>query len=135
MEIEFEKKSIESLRTAIKKFPNEVKSKVKYFLVRGMAVYRKGVISSPWRMGSGGGGSPVKTGNLRDMHRTEFSDFEARLIPETPYAPYVHGLNGQTINKRGVQLRPWLDYTMIAKDKEIKQLEKNLLDYITKTLT
>ena len=135
-EFQLNSKDLESLKAAIARNPQRVRSEVGKFLVRGMAVYNRGVIRNPWRVGSGGGGAPVATGNLRDTHRREISVWEARIGPDpmrAPYAKYVHGIDGYP--RRGTyELRPWLDWVFAHSEPEIMKLEGALLDTITADL-
>ena len=123
-------KGLAELRKAIQRNPQNVLREVRNFLTESLATYRRGIIRSPWKMGSEGGGSPVSTGNLRDTHRTEVNLMSARIFPTVPYAPYVHGVGGATENVRGVQLRPWLDFVKEDKEAWIRALEDRLLSRI-----
>ena len=109
---------------AIRRNPQVVRQEVKNFLVRGMAVYRQGIQRSPWRIGKGGGGSPVATGALRDTHQVTYSEWEAKIEPTTKYAEYVHEGTSR------MQSRPWLEDAKDTSDSRIKALELELLDKI-----
>jgi hypothetical protein len=127
---------LKELQRAIKRNPQKVQSEARKFLVRGMAVYKSGIIRNPWRMGSSGGGSPVAAvhgGNLRDTHHTEVSGLQARIFPTASYAPYVHGIEGYP-RKRTYQLRPWLIYVKNTKEGEIARLQDELLHNIVRDL-
>lgn len=123
------KKGFAELRRAVQRNPRAVKREVGVFLSRGIAVLNRQVIRNPWRMGAGGGGAPVDTGNLRDTHRREINQWNARIYPTAPYAPYVHGIEGFP-RKRSYQLRPWLDYATEKGEPEVRQLERRLLKNI-----
>jgi hypothetical protein len=121
---------LKEFQAALKRNPVKVATEVKTFIVRGIAKYNEGIIRNPWMMGSSGGGAPVDTGNLRDTHVRQIKAFEGRIYPTAPYASYVHGLDGKKRSKRGLQLRPWMDYVFNKKDKEIRDLQKTLLKNI-----
>lgn len=125
---------IKEFEAALKRNPSKVATEVKSFIVRGISIYNQGIIRNPWKIGMDGGGSPVKTGNLRDTHRRVIKKFEGRIFPTAPYASYVHGIGGQTMSKRGVRLRPWMQYVFDKKDKEIRELQKKMLKNIVADL-
>ncbi len=133
MDFEIDQLQMQSLREAVRRNPAKVLSETKNFLTKGMAEYNKGVIRSPWRMGGSGGGAPVATGNLRDTHRREITQWEARIYPTADYAPYVHGIKGFP-RKRTYQLRPWLDYVQQQYDAQIQILQGNLLNNLVNDL-
>lgn len=127
---------LKELRAAIKRNPQRVLDEARLFFTRGLASYRQGVLNSPWRMGSSGGGAPVATGNLRDTHKTQINKLEASIGPNltaAPYAPYVHGIKGYP-RKRAYQLRPWLDYVKKNREGDIKRLYGEMLKNITADL-
>ncbi|HEY1037155.1 MAG TPA: hypothetical protein VGE62_01075 [Candidatus Paceibacterota bacterium] len=132
--LDYSFEGLEELKTAVARNPEKVIKEVAAFFVRGMAVYNRRIIRNPWRMGERGGGAPKDTGNLRDTHKREIQQWQARIYPSAPYAAYVHGLNGKTMNSRGVQLRPWLHYAYAESDSEIMELEKGLLEKIVNNL-
>lgn len=148
-EFSLDSKSVAALKAAIARRPRTVRTEVGKFLVQGMAVYNRGIIRQPWRMGGAGGGVPVsndprykrpyqrqKSGNLRDTHKRTIEAFEARIGPDTsraPYAAFVHGLEGYP-RKRSYQLRPWLDFVFKKSENEIKGLESKLLDTLVNDL-
>lgn len=112
----------ERFEKILEESPKKVLDLIKDFLQRGIAVYKRGVINNPWRIGMQGGGAPVATGNLRDTHGTMFNQLDAAIFPsldDAPYAPYVH------------KERPWLDFVQESNEKEIQKLEKDLIDNIT----
>jgi phage gpG-like protein len=127
-------KGLKELQAAVRRNPQKVITEVGKFLVRGIAVYNRRIIRSPWKIGGNGGGAPTSTGNLRDTHVKEIRPWDALIAPTAPYAAYVHGLNGQQVNSRGVQLRPWLDYAYQDGEKEIAKLQEDLITEIVSDL-
>lgn len=135
---------IKELRAAVKRNPQKVRDEVRLFLTRGLSVYKQGILRSPWRVGSAGGGSPVsndpryarpnqkvRSGNLRDSHKTVINGFLGRIkadISHAPYAGYVHD------GTRRMKKRPWLTYVKKTKEGEIKKLYENMLTNIVKDL-
>jgi len=113
---------------AIKRNPQFISNEVKKFITRALAKYKSGILNSPWRTGGSGGGSPVATGNLRDTHRSEVGNFEGRIYPTSRYSEFVH----EGTNK--MRARPWLDFVKKDKDREIKDLEKEMLKNIVQNL-
>lgn len=127
---------LNELRAAIAKNPQNVLDRTRVFLTRGLAVYKKTIISSPWVMGGSGGGSPKDTGHLRDTHVTTVDALRATIGPNiqvAKYAPYVHGIAGMA-RKRSYQLRPWLDYTKQTNESKIETLYRALLKDIVSGL-
>jgi hypothetical protein len=122
MEYSFDENHVRSLERAIQRNPQVVIVEVGKYLVRGIAVLNRGILRNPWRTGMAGGGAPVRTGNLRDTHSREVSQFSARVFPIADYAEKVH--TG----------RPWLDYVFDTSQEELQQLEGVLLDNVTKDL-
>jgi hypothetical protein len=122
MEVRFDENQLRSIEQAIKRNPQTVLLEVGKFLARGMAVYNRGIIRSPWRVGMLGGGAPVATGNLRDTHRKTVSQWSASISPNASYAEEVH------------KERPWLDHVFNTSRQEIEKLENDLLDKITEDL-
>ena len=114
--------TIKQLTRAFEKFPKKVKIEGKLYLVRGLREYKKVAFqSSPWRVGQSGGGVPVKTGNLKEQHRTKIKDLEGRFgvsDKRVKYAPYVH------------KYRPWLDYAKNKADKSVEKHYKVFMDNI-----
>lgn len=122
MEIAFDEKQYRALQSAIQRNPRVVVSAVGRFLIKGIAVLKRGIIRSPWHIGMTGGGAPVRTGNLRDTHAREASPMSARIFPTASYAESVH------------VGRPWLDHVAKTSNEEIKRLENELLEAIVKDL-
>ena len=121
----------DEFRKAIEKNPQFIANEVKKFITRALARYRSGIINTPWRMSGSGGGSPVAMlngGNLRDTHRSEVGNFEGRIYPTARYSEFVHEGTGK------MKARPWLDFVKKDKDKEVKDLEKELLTNIVHNL-
>lgn len=133
MSFKLDIQGLKELQNAVRRNPERVRIEAGKFLVRGIAIYNRIILRNPWRMGMGGGGAPVDTGNLRDTHRREISTWRARIFPTAPYAPFVHGIEGFT-RRRSYQLRPWLDFAQERGDKEIRQLEKEMLQSIVSDL-
>ena len=131
---------LKELRAAIARNPQKVLDEARYFLTRGLASYKSGIINDPWRIGGKGGGVPVsndpryprkfqrqRSGNLRDTHITEINGLEGRIGPNlqlAPYAKYVHH------GTRRMQGRPWLDYVKQNKEGEIEKLYRGMLNNI-----
>lgn len=128
---------LDQLKKSLLKSPEIIKEEVGKFLQRGLAVYTRVILNNPWSMGMSGGGVPVARkngGNLRDTHFKSVEPWKAVIRPTAPYASYVHGLDGKKFNKKGVQLRPWLDYAVDKGKKDIEKLEEELLENIVATL-
>ena len=139
---------IKSLKEAIKRNPARVKARARTFLQRGLAVYRRGIINDPWRVGGRGGGAPVsndpryrtssnrgyqkaRSGNLRDTHKTEINGLVGMIGPSTQAAPYAAMVHGGT---RRMKARPWLDHTKTSKAGEIAKLYRGMLKEIVRDL-
>lgn len=122
MNYEFEIKGLEELKQNIQRNPDVIKREVGKFLTRGMAVYARILLNSPWRVGSAGGGVPVATGNLRDTHQKIMLPYEAWIRPTAPYAEVVH------------KNRPWLEYAFDKGSKDIEKLEGELMEEIANKL-
>ena len=140
---------IKSLKEAIKRNPARVKARARTFLQRGLAVYRRGIINDPWRVGGRGGGAPVsndpryrtssnrgyqkaRSGNLRDTHKTEINGLVGTIGPNTQAAPYAAAVHDG--NTRGLKARPWLDHTKKSKSGEIAKLYRGMLKEIVRDL-
>lgn len=134
------------LRAAINRNPQMVLAETKNFLVRGLAIYKAGIIRSPWRVGGTGGGAPVsndpryprpsqkqRSGNLRDTHVTQISGLMGWIGPNTQAAPYAHFVHEGTPGGQ-MKRRPWLDYVKTAGESEIQRLYRILLQNITRDL-
>jgi len=132
---EFQIIGLKDFQKAINRHPTEFLKQARILLVRGMAVYKRGINRSPWRVGGAGGGAPVKSGNLRDTHHSKVNKLSASIFPTANYAKYVHGRKRNEFNARtGVQARPWLDFVKKDKDPEIRILQRNFLNKIVKNL-
>lgn len=134
MEYNLKIDELDSFKKAILNCPDFTKQAVGRFLVQSMAVLNRILIRSPWKMGQSGGGVPVATRNLLETHLREINTWDLLIKPTAAYAGYVHGWDGKMFNVRGVQLRPWLDYTMENAQQDIEKLEGNLIDDITNSL-
>ena len=135
---------LDQLREAVKRSPQRVLNETRSFISRGLAVYKRGIINSPWRMGGNGGGVPVsddprynrkyqkqRSGNLRDSHMTEIDGLEGRIGPNlsaAPYAVYVHEGTGR------MKARPWLDYVKKTSMGDIETLYRRMLENIISDL-
>ena len=122
---------LRELQAAVARNPGRVQKEGRNFLQRGLAKYKQGIIRNPWRLGQNGGGSPVKTGNLRDTHETQISGLEGRIGPNTALARYARYVHQGT---RRMHPRPWLEYVKQSKDAEIRVLYGELLQNIVKDL-
>lgn len=135
---------IRELRAAIKRNPQRVLDEARVFITRGLAVYKAGIIRDPWRMGGGGGGSPVsndprykrkyqklRSGNLRDTHMTKVSSMQGLIGPNTQTAPYAKYVHDGTRRMRG---RPWLEYVRDTQRGSIESLYRKMLENIVSDL-
>jgi len=122
---------------ALRRNPLKTKDEIGKLLVRSISELNRVIIRKPWKIGQGGGGSPVATGNLRDTHQRRIRPLEARIFPTAKYAPFVHGegKGGKMFNKRGLQLRPWLDHAIEKTKGPINKLSIKMLNNIVKDLT
>lgn len=135
---------LKEFQQAIKRNPQRTVDEVKNFLTRGLAVYKKGIVNNPWRIGGKAGGSPVsndpryprayqrqRSGNLRDTHITKVETWRGSIGPNLQAAPYgifVHEGTGK------MEKRPWLDYVKKNKQSQIKKLYRGMLENIVKDL-
>lgn len=122
---------LNELKLAIKRNPQKVIDETKKYLTRGIAEYKRGIINNPWKINKSGGGSPVRTGNLRDLHLTQIGTMEAFIGPNvraTPYAVFVHQ------GTRKMQGRPWLEYVKVDKMTNIEKLYREFLKNIVNDL-
>lgn len=103
---------------ALMRNPELVVKEVKNFLQRAMAKYRSGIMNNPWKIGMSGGGSPVLSGHMRDTHIPVIGNWEARIGPDTNYAEHVH------------KKRPWLEHVFKDKEKDVQDLEVEMLEKI-----
>lgn len=112
-------KGLSEFQDAIKKNPSIITEELAKFFTRSLAKLESTINNNPWRVGMSGGGVPVKTGNLRDTHLTTRGKFEATIKPSAPYAQAVH--SG----------RPWLNYALSQNEREMVDLQKEMLKQIT----
>lgn len=126
--MEFKTIGIEALKAAISRNPQRVLDAVGVFLARGIASLNRYIIRDPWKMGSSGGGAPVASGNLRDMHTRTFEKWQAKITNVAPYAKFVHDGTSR------MKARPWLDYSMKSAREEINQLAGQMVDTIANGL-
>jgi len=118
---------------AIKRNPTLLKSEAGKYLQRGTAVVLRQTKEPPWKVGAGGGGAPVLTGNMRQAHRTqvEVDQFLARIYVDTQAAKYAIWVHDGTSR---LEARPWLEFALQEKRKEIEKLQNDLLEAILKDL-
>jgi hypothetical protein len=118
---------LRELTMAVARNPQKVLDEARKFLTRGLAVYKAGIIRSPWRVGGAGGGSPVRTGNLRDTHLTQIGGLEGRIGPNLQAAPYAKFVHHGTRHMAG---RPWLEFVKASSDTQIESLYRGMLKEI-----
>ena len=123
--MEYEIMGADEFRAALARNAGMVKSEVKKFFVRAMAVYKQTIWNDPWRVGSGGGGAPVMTGHLRDTHRQDIMDWEAVIGPNLDVAPY-----GEPVHK----YRPWMDYAFKENEEKVDKLADDMLRNLVEDL-
>lgn len=135
---------LKELVRAIERSPQSVLNEGRTFLTKGLAVYKRGIINRPWRIGGAGGGAPVsndtryprkyqrqRSGNLRDTHITRVTGLIGTIGPNmqsAPYALYVHE------GTRRMQGRPWLEYVKNDSNPEIEDLYRYMLQNIVTDL-
>lgn len=125
---EIEIKGLKEFEDAIKRNPGYTRDELNRFFVRGLAVYRSGIKNKPWKIGEGGGGSPVRTGHMRDTHKEKIEPYRASIGPTATYAFYVHQGTSR------MKARPWLDSVKDDKQKDIDKLAVTMLENIVKEL-
>ena len=136
---------LRELKAAMARNPQHVLDEARLFLTRGLAAYKQGIIRAPWRIGGGGGGSPVsndpryprkyqrqRSGNLRDSHVTTISSLEGMIGPNQSTAPYARFVHHGT---RRMQGRPWLEYIKQSKDSTITSLYRQMLKNVVTDLS
>lgn len=128
MEIKFN--GAKEFKKALERYPDMAKQEVGKFLVRANKEYRQTIKNNPWRIGMVGGGVPVDTGNLRDLHHTEIKEWTGRIYVDNAvgYRWFIH--EG---NKR-MKARPWLDYTISSNEKKVDKLGDDMLSNLVKNL-
>jgi len=122
---------LRELQLAIKRNPQKVLDEGRLFLTRGLAAYKRGIIREPWKMGGAGGGSPVRSGHLRDTHMTQINGLEGVIGPDTHAAPYAKFVHHGTKRMPG---RPWLEFVKATKEREIESLYLGMLKNIVADL-
>src|SRR6185369_674769 len=99
--------------------PQAVMREGKIFLQRGLSEYKRVAIqTSPWRVGQSGGGIPVKTGNLKEQHRTVINGLEGRFgvgDRRIPYAGFIHE------GTRRMKSRPWLEFARMRANSSVEK--------------
>lgn len=121
-------KGVDEFERAIARNPEIVIREGKRYLTRASAKVRSVIMNNPWRIGSDGGGSPVKTGALLRSHTTKIETFKAIIKPSAFYAIFVHE------GTFAMQPRPWLDYAKEKSSGEIEKLQVELLETVVKEL-
>lgn len=121
-------KGLDGLEKAVKKFPAESKTELSRFFQRGLSAYRSGIKNSPWKVGGSGGGSPVRTGGMRDSHTEKIEPYRAYVRATAKYAMFVHE------GTYKMKARPWLDWVRKDKQKDIDKFSVNMLDNLVKLL-
>jgi len=121
----------EKLRRAIQKFPREVKDATDKFLVRASSFYRQSIVQSPWRLSSGGGGSPIATGNLKKSHEYKIEPFKLVISINEQRSPYARFVHDGTYKMRE---RPWLDYAVNTQESRVNSEARKLLQKLTDEL-
>lgn len=131
---------MEEFKRAIERNPQIAKEEINKFLVRATATYRQTIKNSPWRVGQLSGGVPVSQkkykgkfrqgGNLRDQHKTEINNLNARIfvLDSVDYRWYVH--EGTSKMKK----RPWLDYAVQSNKGKVDKLGDAMLGAIVNNL-
>ncbi|RKZ11028.1 hypothetical protein DRQ25_00785 [Candidatus Fermentibacteria bacterium] len=132
------------LEAAIKRNPQKVLKEGRLYITRGLAVYKQGILRSPWRVGGNGGGAPVsndsrfprsnqrqRSGNLRDSHQTTIRGLVGRIGPNKSLSPYANFVHEGT---RKMKKRPWLDHVKKTKDGKITKLYNRMLKNIVADL-
>jgi hypothetical protein len=121
---------VEEFKRAIERNPQVAREEVGKFLVRATAKYRKTIRNNPWKFGQSGGGAPVKSGNLRDMHHTDIRDWIARIYVDrsVDYRWKVHE------GEKWIKGRPWLNYAMEQNQQAVDKLGDAMLYAIVNNL-
>jgi hypothetical protein len=127
--ISYEFEGIKEFEAAIRRNPEVIRRRSREFITQGLALYRMSIWRNPWRIGMQLGGAPVATGNLRDTHRSEISDFEGVIRPDAHYAPYV------ILGTYKMQSRDYLKHAKESQEPQVKQLEEKLLQEIVTDLS
>jgi hypothetical protein len=127
-------KDIEAFRKAIERNPQAVKESVDTFLAKGKHLIMSSIKRDPWRVGMTGGGSPIALingGNLFKAHHDTMSpwSWEVKVNEgKAPYAVFVHE------GTRYMSARPWLDYAVETKEREIYAEAQKVIDYVVNNL-
>lgn len=119
---------LQDFEDAIRRSPRYVLDRANQFITRGLAEYRRVIWNGPWGRTSGGGGVPVRTGNLRDTHQQMIANLEGRIYPTASYARFVHD------GTRKMAARPWLTYAFNSAQSAIDGHEQDLVRDIIKNL-
>lgn len=127
--------TVKQLTKAWESSPREVKREGQIFLISGLAEYKKIAVQPPlWKIGQSGGGIPVASGNLRELHTTQIKGLSGSFgltksnLKQVKYAGCVHG------GTYKMEARPWLDFAKQKGDRAVKQhyrvFMNNILEYI-----
>jgi hypothetical protein len=119
---------LDSFKKAILASPEFTKEAVGRFLTQSKAALNRILIRNPWKVGDDGGGVPVASRHMIETMIREVHAWDLLIQPIASYTRYVH----EGTRKMGA--RPFLDYAMEQTDREITQLENNLIDDITNSL-
>src|SRR5689334_106295 len=116
-QVAFKIEGLERLQDAMRQAPETVRAAAKHFIILSASHVRRVIQNDPWRVWRNvtgpPGGVPVATGNLRQAHRTELADFEAKIFPDqgvAPYAGYVHEGTKKRDGSPRMAARPWLEH-------------------------
>jgi len=135
------------LERAIKRNPKAVASETKKFLTKGIALYNRTIVGSPWKVNQSGGGVPVATlesagytgGQTKQSIIVDTSKrFEASIYPDLKiFRKTWKGLTYPELVHQGtrrMKKRPWLDFAREKNKRKIGSLARELLANITKDL-
>ena len=125
-------KGFDELRKNIAKNPEVVRAEMANYYYRVITVLERTLSTSPWAVGSGGGGVPVRTGHLlsQSVHR-EFLTDTARIYTDLVSAPYGRYVHDGTSKMRA---RPYYDYAIDKNDKKIEDYQNTLLTNVVNKL-
>jgi len=124
---------LEEFAAAIRRHPRKARLATGTYLKRATAVVLRETKKPAWRVGGNGGGTPEDTGNLRQAHRTkiDLNDLVGIIFVDTQAAKYGKWVHDGTSKMAG---RPWLDYALEQKKKEVEKLQDALVTTIIRDL-